>query len=68
MNDQIGLLEAVAENTEMGKNTLAQMLPMAEDEAFRAELNRQREGYCRLNQRAHRAMAGCGGCVQGQGS
>ena len=66
MNDQIGLLEAVAENTEMGKNTLAQMLPMAEDEAFRAELNRQREGYCRLNQRAHRAMAGCGGCVKGQ--
>ncbi len=66
MKDNIGLLEAVAENTEMGKNTLEQMLPMAKDEAFRAEMRRQQDGYRRLNQRAHMAMAECGGCVRGQ--
>ena len=66
MNDNIGLLEAVAENTEMGKNTLEQLIPMASDEAFRAELQREQDGYHRLNQRAHVAMAESGGCVRGQ--
>lgn len=66
MRDDIGLLEAVAENTEMGKNTLEQMIPMAKDEAFRGEMRRQQDGYHKLNQRAHVAMAECGGCVKGQ--
>ena len=37
-NDNLNLLEAVVQNTEMGKNTLEQIVPMTEDPAFRAEL------------------------------
>ena len=32
-NDNLNMLEAVVQNTEMGKNTLAQILPMAGDAA-----------------------------------
>ena len=41
-NDNLNMLEAVVQNTEMGKNTLAQILPMAGDARFKAELIRQR--------------------------
>ena len=41
-NDNLNLLEAVVQNTEMGKNTLEQILPMTQDTRFRAELLRQR--------------------------
>ena len=30
-NDNLNLLEAVVQNTEMGKNTLEQIVPMTED-------------------------------------
>ena len=33
-NDNLNLLEAVVQNTEMGKNTLEQIVPMTEDPAF----------------------------------
>ena len=41
-NDNLNLLEAVVQNTEMGKNTLEQILPMTNDVQFKAELLRQR--------------------------
>ena len=41
-NDNLNLLEAVVQNTEMGKNTLEQILPMTSDVQFKAELLRQR--------------------------
>ena len=37
-NDNLNMLEAIVQNTEMGKNTLDQLVPMAEDEQFKAEL------------------------------
>lgn len=66
MNDNIGLLEAIAENTEMGKNTLAQLLDMTADASLSAELERQQQGYRSLNRRAHAAMSEYGGQVHGQ--
>ena len=65
-NDNLHMLEAVVQNTEMGKNTLAQILPMAGDAQFRAELIRQRNGYQELNQEAHAGLDACGGRAQGQ--
>ena len=65
-NDNLNLLEAVVQNTEMGKNTLEQILPMTQDTRFRAELLRQRNQYQQLNQEAHTAMGACGGTAQGQ--
>lgn len=60
-NDNQNLLEAVVQNTEMGKNTLEQILPMAQEGLFRAELLRQRNIYRELNQDAHTALA-AGAC------
>ena len=65
-NDNLNLLEAVVQNTEMGKNTLEQIVPMTEDPAFRAELLRERNLYRELNQEAHTAIEACGGTAQGQ--
>ena len=45
-NDNLNMLEAIVQNTEMGKNTLDQLVPMAEDEQFKAELLRQRNKMC----------------------
>ncbi len=53
-NDNLNLLEAVVQNTEMGKNTLEQLVPMTDDEQFKAELLRQRNVYRQLNQEATR--------------
>ena len=64
--DNLNLLEAVVQNTEMGKNTLERIVPMTEDAAFRAELLRQRNLYRELNQEAHTAIEACGGTAQGQ--
>ena len=65
-NDNLNLLEAVVQNTEMGKNTLEQIVPMTNDTQFKAELLRQRNLYHQLNQEAHTAMEACGGTAQGQ--
>ena len=65
-NDNLNMLEAIVQNTEMGKNTLDQLVPTAEDEQFKAELLRQRNIYRQLNQEAHAAIDACGGSAQGQ--
>lgn len=64
--DNLNLLEAVIQNTEMGKNTLEQIVPMTDDQRFKAELLRQQNQYRELNQEAHTCMAACGGQPQGQ--
>jgi hypothetical protein len=66
MDQTMGLLEAIAENTEMGKNTLEQILKMTDDATLSAELKREQEYYHDANRRAHAAMADIGGCVRGQ--
>lgn len=65
-NDNLNLLEAVVQNTEMGKNTLEQIVPMTDDVQFKAELLRERNIYRELNQEAHTAIEACGGTAQGQ--
>ena len=65
-NDNLNMLEAVVQNTEMGKNTLEQIVPMTDDARFKAELLRQQNIYRQLNQEAHTAIAACGGTAQGQ--
>lgn len=65
-NDNLSLLEAVVQNTEMGKNTLEQIVPMTDDVQFKAELLRERNIYRELNQKAHTAIEACGGTAQGQ--
>lgn len=65
-NDNLNMLEAIVQNTEMGKNTLDQLVPMAEDEQFKAGLLRQRNIYRQLNQEAHAAIDAYGGSAQGQ--
>lgn len=65
-NDNLSLLEAVVQNTEMGKNTLEQIVPMTDDMQFKAELLRERNIYRELNQEAHTAIEACGGTAQGQ--
>ena len=66
MDQNVGLLEAVAENTEMGKNTLEQLLKMSDDATLCAEMKREQERYRELNRRAHAAMADYGDVVRGQ--
>lgn len=65
-NDNLSLLEAVVQNTEMGKNTLEQIVPMTDDVQFKAELLRERNIYRELNQEAHTVIEACGGTAQGQ--
>lgn len=65
-NDNLSLLEAVVQNTEMGKNTLEQIVPMTDDVQFKAELLRERNIYRELNQEAYTAIEACGGTAQGQ--
>ena len=65
-NDNLSLLEAVVQNTEMGKNTLEPIVPMTDDVQFKAELLRERNIYRELNQEAHTAIEACGGTAQGQ--
>ena len=65
-NDNLNMLEAIVQNTEMGKNTLEQIVPMTDDARFKAELLRQRNIYQQLNQEAHTSIAACGGQAKGQ--
>ena len=43
--DNQTLLQAVAANAEMGQTALEQLVPMAEDGLFRAELLREKNEY-----------------------
>ncbi len=60
------LLQAVVRGSEMGKNTLGQLLPMTDDREFKAELYRQQKQYRALNQKAHTALAALGEQAKGQ--
>lgn len=67
-NHNLEVLESIVENTEMGKNTLDQMIPMAEEGLFKAELLREKNVYHALNSEAHKCMEACGGQAKGQGA
>lgn len=65
-NQNLEVLQAVVENTEMGKNTLEQMIPMTEDALFKAELLREKNAYHDFNSEAHKCIDACGGQAKGQ--
>ncbi len=67
-NHNLELLEAIVDNTEMGKNTLDQIIPMADDALFKAELLREKNVYHELNSEAHKCMEACGAQAKGQGA
>ena len=67
MDQNEELLQAVVRGTEMGKNTLEQLLPSVEDPSLRAEFQRQQKGYRALNQQAHTALAALGSEAKGLG-
>ena len=67
MEETQALLQAVVRGSEMGKNTLTQLLPAAGAPALRAELLRQRRAYRVLNQQAHTALAALGCRAKGLG-
>jgi len=64
-NDNIQMLEAILQNTEMGQDTLEQLVPMTEDARFKAELLRERNVYQQLNQEASNSLSACGGDTKG---
>lgn len=65
MDQNEALLQAVVRGTEMGKNSLEQLLPMAENKQLRAEMLRQQKEYRALNQQAHTALAALGEKAEG---
>lgn len=64
--DNINMLNAVVENTEVGKNTLEQILPMAENGLFKAELLAERNTFHAINDEAHLCLAAAGEQAKGQ--
>ncbi len=65
-NDNEVVLNEVVRNTEMGKNTLDQLIGITDDRRFKASLLDHQREFRRLNQEAHTAMAACGAVSQGQ--
>lgn len=65
-NDNEAVLNEIVRNTEMGKNSLDQLIDITDDEQFKASLMNQQKEYRTLNQKAHQAMAACGVESHGQ--
>ncbi len=65
-DDNTSMLEAVVENSEVGKNTLDDILPMAQDGLFKAELLREKNGFHEINGEAHMCLAAAGEQAKGQ--
>ena len=64
-SDNEKMLQEIVQNTEMGKNTLDEMLGLTRDQRLKNEMMRQKNEYRRLNQQAHTALAAldaCGAC------
>ena len=64
--DNTDMLEAVVENTEMGKNTLDELMGLTHDQRLKDEMLRQKREYRRLNQQAHTALDAIGAEAKGQ--
>ena len=65
-NDNESMLQEVVQNTEMGKNTLEELMGLTHDQALKTEMLRQRNEYRRLNQQAHTALDAIGRPAKGQ--
>ena len=55
-NDNESMLQEVVQNTEMGKNTLEELMGLTHDQALKTEMLRQRNEYRRMNQQAPTGM------------
>ncbi len=64
--DNTGMLEAIYENTEMGEKALDQLIPMAEEGLFKAELQRQRNVYHEMASQAELCLTASGATPKGQ--
>lgn len=64
--DNNQMLEAILENAEMGEGTLNQMIPMAEDPQFKAELERERNVYHEMASQAELCLTAAGESPKGQ--
>lgn len=65
-NDNENMLQGIVQNTEMGKNTLDEMMGLTHDQKLRDEMLRQKREYRRLNQAAHTALEALGAEAKGQ--
>ena len=64
--DNEAMLQEVVQNTELGKNTLEEIMGLTHDQALKDEMMRQRNAYRRLNQKAHTALDAIGCEARGQ--
>ena len=65
-NDNQAVLNEIVRNTEMGKNSLDQLIGVTDDKQLKASLLAQQREYRRINQQAHAAMAALGEQSHGQ--
>ena len=65
-NDNEKMLQEIVQNTEMGKNTLDEMMGLTHDQRLKDEMMRQKREYRRINQAAHTALDAIGAQAQGQ--
>ena len=64
--DNEAVLNEVVRNTEMGKNTLGQLIGITDDRVFKASLLNQQREFRELDQNADTALAACGTHGHGQ--
>ena len=64
--DNEKMLQEIVQNTEMGKNTLDELMGLTHDQRLKDEMLRQKREYRRLNQQAHTALDAIGAEAKGQ--
>ena len=65
-NDNEKMLQEIFQNTEMGKNTLDELMGLTHDQRLKDEMMRQKREYRRINQAAHTALDAIGAQAHGQ--
>ena len=60
------MLQEIVQNTEMGKNTLDELMGLTHDQKLKDEMMRQKREYRRFNQAAHTALDAIGAEAHGQ--
>ena len=64
--DNEKMLQEIVQNTEMGKNTLDELMGLTHDQKLKDEMMRQKREYRRINQAAHTALDAIGAEAHGQ--
>ena len=65
-SDNEKMLQEIVQNTEMGKNTLDELMSLTHDQKLKDEMLRQKREYRRINQAAHTALDAIGAEAHGQ--